>query len=109
MKMILILLLTGFLSSCKTQSFRIEEERCVVSTEFNKCRCHQYVITEGFSGRVSESVDKELEYCDRHVSFSASAWIEILNTIENLARKSGHKTLRFESESDFLLMVNELR
>ena len=74
----LILILT--LVSCAGVKLpeKADEERCVISVEYNKCRCHQYRVVPAFVGRVGDSYDKPMAYCDRRVSFSAESWIEFV-------------------------------
>jgi len=111
-KMSLIGLVIAFLSGCVTTrpvNFEYRAERCIITTEFDKCRCHEYLITPNFSGRVSESIDRELEYCDRFIGFSADDWVQLVNQITNVIRKStDRKTLRFESGADILFQLWEL-
>lgn len=104
----LIIFLSGCVSSQPRPSFTIREERCVVSVEFDKCRCHEYLITEKFSGRVSESVDRDLAYCDRFVGFSAESWVRMLNVIQGIGQKYGPKTLKMENGYDLQLLLMEL-
>jgi hypothetical protein len=47
------------------------------------CRCHQYRISHEQIGRVSESENKPLSYCNRFVGFDAEkGWIPLLETLE---------------------------
>lgn len=67
-------------------------ERCGIFLEqlgedtfTGKCRCHLYEITPDNIGRISESVDHSLKYCDRFVAFKASgSWTELRTWFEDL-------------------------
>lgn len=48
------------------------QERCALSFQFNKCRCHLYDLAKAV--RVSEPADFPLEYCEDLVGFSAKSW-----------------------------------
>ena len=81
------------LSSCKNIPLLEEPiERCGIYLErlgedtfSGKCRCHLYEITPDNIGRISESVDYGLEYCDRFVAFKASgSWAELRTWFEDL-------------------------
>ena len=80
----LILLSITCLSACA--SFPLPEftvERCVtILTPIEKCRCHQYQVSSGNIGRVSESTDRDVRYCDRKVGFSPENWIKFIELME---------------------------
>lgn len=76
MKLILMLLLI-ISSSCQTFPKVKVLERCVISVDSNKCRCHSYQISEKNIGRVSESIDRSIEYCDKLIGFRAESWTEL--------------------------------
>jgi len=67
-------------------------ERCVIFLKeveediySGKCRCHEYEITLDNIGRVSESFDRPLNYCDRYVAFKPSeSWTELRAWFEEL-------------------------
>ena len=84
MKLMLILLLTICSSGCS--SFPLPEftvERCVtILSPIEKCRCHQYQVSSGNIGRVTESTDKDVRYCDRKVGFSPEDWIKFIELME---------------------------
>lgn len=69
---ILPMTLITLLMSCT--SYETQVERCVISIEFDKCRCHQYQINKDNIGIVGESTDHELEYCDKLVGFRPKEW-----------------------------------
>jgi len=74
MRIILILLLMTF-SGCQSFPTIEPQERCVISLEFDKCRCHEYDLME--DRRVSESYDETVEYCERMVGFRPDSWEDI--------------------------------
>lgn len=93
MRMILIVLSMILISSC--QNIPLLEspvERCGIFLRpqenglfDGKCRCHLYEITPDNIGRISESVDHPLEYCDRFVAFRPStSWAELRSWFEDL-------------------------
>lgn len=86
MRMIGILLLITFLSGCTSINLaeKSDEERCVLSVEFQKCRCHQYRVSASQVGRVSESVDRPIEYCEDLVGFQPKAWVRYVIWIEDV-------------------------
>lgn len=49
-------------------------ERCVLSIDYQKCRCHLYEISIDNVGRVSDSVDYPLEYCENLIGFRPDNW-----------------------------------
>ncbi len=51
-----------------------DHERCVVSIEHSVCRCHIYRVSGEKIGRVSDSINKPLEYCDKLVGFNIDTW-----------------------------------
>lgn len=72
-----ILLLSLFLVSCKTEFPTIlPQERCFVVLEAQQeqlytghCRCHMYEWTQSHIGRITESVNHDLAYCDKMGGF----------------------------------------
>jgi hypothetical protein len=78
MKLLTICLSVLILASCKSGFPTIEpQERCfmVLETELDQtytgyCRCHMYQWSSSYIGRVSESVNHELSYCDKMGGFS---------------------------------------
>lgn len=86
MKMSLILALTICLSGCgKVFIPKMDDhERCVVSVKFNKCRCHIYRVSSEKVGRISDSYDKPLNYCNNLVGFKPSIWIEYVLWFEEV-------------------------
>jgi hypothetical protein len=73
-RVILILLLTTF-SACQNFPSVEPQERCVLSLEFNKCRCHLYDLMN--DRRISDSYDEDATYCERLVGFRPEAWQNI--------------------------------
>jgi hypothetical protein len=79
------------LSSCRSSQIKwackqVEKyevvERCSYSSEFDKCRCHQYNLSTG--ERISEAVDYESEYCDDVIGFKFKDWkIELTPKIKS--------------------------
>ena len=67
----MMLLIT--LSSCAFPTIR-KIERCVVSTDFDKVRCHQYEISKENIGRVSESYDLDIDHINNGIAFTQSEW-----------------------------------
>lgn len=63
---------------------KIDEERCVVSIYLDKCRCHSYRVSEHEVGRVSESVDHPLIYCDNLVGFKPTSWVRYVSWFEEI-------------------------
>lgn len=77
MKRILILVSTICLNACQafpTFNRGKTVERCALFIEseyVSKCRCHDY---DPFKGRMSESVDRPIEYCHKFIAFSPDDW-----------------------------------
>lgn len=93
MKTILMIVLMISLSSCRSIPLMKDPiERCAIrltylgnETYSGKCRCHLYEITPENIGRVSESIDYSLEYCDRFVALRPStSWAELRTWFEDL-------------------------
>lgn len=42
-----------------------------------KCRCHDYRVSKKFVGRVTEPVDRPVEYCKRLVGFRPTEWTDV--------------------------------
>jgi len=90
------------------------QERCVLSLEYNKCRCHEYAVTRQVIGRVSPSEDKPIEYCENLVGFKASSWVkyvlwfeEIFETVDD-ANKNNLEKPYIESENEIKGLINEI-
>lgn len=60
------------------------QERCVISLEHKICRCHMYQIADAGVGRVSDSYNNPLKYCDKLVGFSPDSWIELVLWLEEV-------------------------
>lgn len=86
MKMSLILPLMICLNGCSKINLPTieDQERCVASIKFNKCRCHTYKVSKEKIGRVSDSVDKPLNYCDNLVGFSPKSWVNYVLWFEEI-------------------------
>lgn len=96
LKTSLTALLIVCLSSCRhTPNFEVREERCFFSTRFEKCRCFDYLVTNNFSGNISEGRDMPLEYCDNFIGFSPDSWVNWLQEVRSVIRSSG-KTSKHE-------------
>ena len=74
MKKIGIMLLMIFLNSCGFPQIKPPLERCVVSFEYQKCRCHLYEISKNNIGRISDSIDHPIEYCENLIGFRPDEW-----------------------------------
>ena len=59
-------------------------ERCIVSTDYNICRCHDYQITPERISRTSESRDYPIEYCNNMVGFRPNHWVAIRLFLDDL-------------------------
>lgn len=96
---------TIFLSSCAPIEIPTLEkpiERCALFLEEieesiykGKCRCHDYEISRDHIGRVTESIDMPLSYCNKFVALRPSTswaelrtWFEALFFWENQTNKS---------------------
>lgn len=117
LKTSLILLLTIFLSSCAHVQLPIleDQERCVVSIELNRCRCHMYRVTKEKVGRVSESVNKPISYCEKLVGFKPTSWIkfvlwfeEAFEAVEDANEDEFFDRPDVESEEDIMSLVDEV-
>jgi hypothetical protein len=88
-----------------------DHERCVVSIEFNKCRCHIYRVAPEFVGRVGNSYDKALNYCNNLVGFKPSVWVEYVLWFEEVFQAvddANNKSLQkpdMETPEDILKLV----
>lgn len=72
-KQILILLLIIFLNGCNGFPTIQPQERCVAVLESDQgqyCRCHMYEWTSSHIGRIAESVDHDVMYCNKLIGFS---------------------------------------
>lgn len=96
LKASLILLLIT-LNSCGIPKIR-PIERCVISFDNNKCRCHEYTISDKTIGRTSDSYDKPIEYCDKGVVFIPKEWGALRSWFfeiqEFLKDRKGNKKVR---------------
>lgn len=83
---ILIVPLIVFLSSCKDDFPIIKpQERCVVVLEESQyCRCHLYSWSKEGIGRISESVNNPIEYCNKLIGFSPESSLKIYEWQESI-------------------------
>ena len=80
LKLILILLTTSFLNGCETFPTIKPQERCMIVLESDVgqyCRCHQYGWSKDFIGRIGDSYDKDIMYCNKLIGFSPDSSGEI--------------------------------
>ena len=87
LKKILTLLLITFLSSCNNFPTITPQERCVVVLESDigqYCRCHMYQWNSDTIGRVGDSYDKDIMYCNKLIGFSPDATGEIYKFQESM-------------------------
>ena len=82
----LCLLLMTQLMSCRSSFPATNVERCVINVELYKCRCHKYEINSEYVGRIGESYDKPVEYCNTLVGFTPENWTELRAYIGKLQR-----------------------
>lgn len=84
--LILIVPLITFLSSCKDDFPTIQpQERCVVVlSDGGRCRCHMYSWSITGIGRITESTNKPLEYCDKLVGFKPESSVKIYEWEESI-------------------------
>lgn len=94
-----MLLSTVFLSSCKDSFPTIEPQtRCVVviqeTLENSYCRCHLYEWNIDRIGRVGESVNYDIQKCNKLIGFEPDTYGNIYNWWEQirlwLKRKQGN-------------------
>lgn len=84
-KLILILLSIIFLSSCDSFPTIPPKERCVVVLEPEQyCRCHMYQWTSQGIGRITESTDHDIMYCNKLIGFNAADSISIYEWQESI-------------------------
>jgi hypothetical protein len=72
MKILMMMLLI----SCNPPKIK-KQERCVLSFQFNKCRCHMYDLMK--QKRVGKSYDLDIQYCEDLVGFHVETWAEEIN------------------------------
>ena len=73
LNLILIALTIAFLSSCDSMPTITPKERCMVVLESDVgqyCRCHLYEWNSEHIGRISDSYDKDIMYCNKLIGFS---------------------------------------
>jgi len=89
----------------------VDQERCIISLEFNKCRCHMYRVSHKEIGRVGESTNKPLEYCDKLIGFKSSAWINYALWFEEvfqIVADENRKFTRPEVEGEYEILLMEM-
>lgn len=74
-------------------------QRCNVRIIDNKCRCHDYRVERKSPGRISDSIDYPLEYCDNHISFSPDDWGELLKVLMDVTIEKGNKKDKRKAQS----------
>jgi hypothetical protein len=96
LKLILMLLLISFLSSCKNQFPSIEPQvRCINVLLVEKdvdgdkfysgyCRCHLYEWSIDRIGRVGESIDYDLAKCNKLIGFEPDTYSNVYIWWENI-------------------------
>jgi len=84
---LLMMLSMIFLSGCQAPEIR-DRERCLIVLRKDnitpRCRCHQYHIGRDKVGKVGDSYNKPLEYCDRLVGFRPDEWALLYTDIVEL-------------------------
>lgn len=100
LKLILILALIICLSGCQGIPTIAPQERCIVVLESDVgqyCRCHMYEWTSAHIGRITESYDKDIMYCNKLVGFSPDStgaiytWQEQIRLFLNRQTKKSKK------------------
>lgn len=81
----MLLLMLWASVSCGSPSATVE--RCVISTRFQQCRCHDYLISSEKIGRVSESVSHDISYCDNLIGFKEENYVQLKVLILKLYKK----------------------
>lgn len=99
LKLTLIPLSIIFLSGCNGFPTILPQERCVIVLESDQgsyCRCHLYEWSKDHIGRISDSVDHEIKYCDKLIGFRPDTygrvytwWEEIRLWVNNFNKKPG--------------------
>lgn len=67
MKKNLMVISTIFISCTSIPLMEEPIERCSIFLEKQKCRCHKYEISPDKIGRIGESKDYDITYCDKSV------------------------------------------
>jgi hypothetical protein len=74
----LSLALIIFLSSCMPQT---TFQRCAIrikeTLDDSYCLCHMYEVKQGHVGRISESMEYDLQYCDKFIAVSPKSWADL--------------------------------
>lgn len=91
-----ILCLSLFLGGCGDFPTILPQERCFVvldelsviiegvSYSSGHCRCHMYEWTESHIGRITESVNHELNYCDKMGGYNPQSTANIFTWQEEI-------------------------
>ena len=69
-RLMTLLIISLSLTACQAPEVRPFRRCVIVLPQENitgKCRCHMYEVTPDNVGRISDSIDLPLEYCDRGV------------------------------------------
>lgn len=85
--LILILLTIIFLSSCNNFPTIAPQERCMAVLESDVgqyCRCHMYQWNSDTIGRIGDSYDKDIMYCNKLIGFSPDSTGKIYSWQESI-------------------------
>lgn len=115
LKKILSLVLIICSSGCAIKLPKLaDQERCIVSFEFQMCRCHMYRISPERVGRVSQSYNRPVEYCEKLIGFRPDSWVDIPNWLQEVfdtvkdANQGKYNTPILEKKEDILEITNEV-
>ena len=86
-----LLMICSVLVACDPPSID-PQERCTVSFEFNKCRCHLYDLMK--QKRIGDAYDKEITYCDDVTGFHANDWLTEVTPWAKELRRWGNDECR---------------
>lgn len=106
-----LILLSTSLTSCAFPELDNPIERCSMFLEevadnvyTGKCRCHLFEVTEDHIGRVGESYDESLAYCDRGIIFRSESYLELTAWWKALMEYKGRiqnaRSNRFKKQFD---------
>jgi hypothetical protein len=91
LNLLLMLVSINFLSSCNEFPTITPKERCVIvllpeipTMEESYCRCHMYQWSSESIGRVSDSVDHPVNYCNKLIGFNADDSLSIYSWQNNI-------------------------
>ena len=100
MKNSMMLLITLYLAvSCS--SFPIVEpiEVCAINVKENikqsYCRCAEYDFNYGQLKAISESYNKPIDFCNKHIGMAGQGWIDLIHYIDSIyVWKDKHKNFK---------------